>query len=84
MGSTLTATDPRVTYKSPLHQMTQTTPTVLWNDSADIDELTYAIEQGAVGATCNPVIVVGVLKNEMRLWSKRISELIFEMPLARA
>ena len=36
-----------VTYKSPLHQMTQTTPTVLWNDSASIGELTYAIEHGA-------------------------------------
>ena len=43
-------------FKSPLHQMTQTTPTCLWNDSASIDELTYSIEHGAVGATCNPVI----------------------------
>ncbi|MDB5077163.1 MAG: transaldolase, partial [Chloroflexi bacterium] len=50
------------TYKSPLHQMTQTTPTSLWNDSASIEELTYSIEHGAVGATCNPVIVLGVLK----------------------
>jgi len=48
------------TYKSPLHKMTQTTPTCLWNDSASIDELTYSIEHGAVGATCNPVIVLGV------------------------
>ena len=52
-------------YKSPLHKMTQTTPTCLWNDSASIEELTYSIEHGAVGATCNPVIVVGVLKKEM-------------------
>ena len=51
----------KVTYKSPLHEMTQTTPTVLWNDSADMDELRYAIENGAVGATCNPVIAVGIL-----------------------
>ena len=29
-----------VSYKSPLHQMTQTTPTCLWNDSAAIEELT--------------------------------------------
>jgi len=55
----------KVTYKSPLHEMTQTTPTVLWNDSADIDELRYAIENGAVGATCNPVIAVGILKKEL-------------------
>ena len=34
-------------YKSPLHEMTQTTPTCLWNDSASIPELTYSIEHGA-------------------------------------
>jgi transaldolase len=69
-------------YKSPLHEMTQTTPTCLWNDSASIQELTYSIEHGAVGATCNPVIVVGVLKKEMSLWKDRIRSLIGEMPLA--
>jgi transaldolase len=69
-----------VTYKSPLHQMTQTTATCLWNDSADIDELKYAIENGAVGATCNPVIAVGILKKEMGLWRPRIQELMREVP----
>ena len=53
-------------YKSPLHKMTQTTSTVLWNDSASLEELTYSIRHGAVGATCNPVIVVGVLKKKWR------------------
>ena len=51
-------------YKSPLHQMTQTTPTCLWNDSAAIDELTYSLSHGAVGATCNPVIALGILKRQ--------------------
>jgi len=69
-----------VTYKSPLHEMTQTTPTCLWNDSADIDELKYAIENGAVGATCNPVIAVGILKKEMAQWRPRIHELMRELP----
>src|ERR1700723_3609104 len=69
-------------YKSPLHKMTQTTPTCLWNDSASIEELTYSIEHGAVGATCNPVIVVGVLKKEMSFWNGRIRELIKELPTA--
>jgi len=46
--------------------MTQTTPTCLWNDSAAIAELTASIEDGAVGATCNPVIVLDVLKEEMQ------------------
>ena len=49
-------------WKSPLHEMTQTTPTCLWNDSAALDELQFAIEHGAVGATCNPVIAHAVLK----------------------
>src|SRR6201993_1815525 len=69
-------------YKSPLYQMTQTTPTCLWNDSASIEELTYSIEHGGVGATCNPVIVVGVLKKEMAAWKDRIRALINEMPTA--
>ena len=71
-----------VTYKSPLHEMTQTTPTCLWNDSADVDELRYAIENGAVGATCNPVIAVGILKKEMAQWRPRIQELMKELPRA--
>ncbi len=69
-------------YKSPLHQMTQTTSTCLWNDSASVQELNYAIEHGAVGATCNPVIVLHVLDKEMHLWKDRIYQLIKEMPLA--
>jgi transaldolase len=69
-----------MTYKSRLHQMTATTPTSLWNDSADIDELQYAIENGAVGATCNPVIALGILKKEMGLWSSRIQRLAEELP----
>jgi transaldolase len=68
------------TFKSPLHQMAQTTPTVLWNDSADIDELTYAIENGAVGATCNPVIALTILKKEIAVWRPRIEALMRELP----
>lgn len=71
-----------VAYKSPLHQMTQTTPTCLWNDSASIQELTYSIEHGAVGATCNPVIVLAVLKKDMETWRPRIQALIAERPQA--
>jgi transaldolase len=69
-------------YKSPLHQMTQTTPTCLWNDSASVPELKYSIEHGAVGATCNPVIVLGVLKQELAAWKGRISALLEELPTA--
>src|SRR6201984_2960213 len=83
----LDRTEPQLTeknggYKSPLYQMTQTTPTCLWNDSASIEELTYSIEHGGVGATCNPVIVVGVLKKEMASWKDRIRALIDAVPPA--
>jgi len=69
-------------YKSPLHQMTQTTPTCLWNDSASIAELKDSISHGAVGATCNPVIALAALKADMATWKPRIAELIREMPSA--
>jgi transaldolase len=71
-----------VSYKSRLHQMTQTTPTCLWNDSASLEELTASIEDAAVGATCNPVIALGVLKKEMRYWKPRIESLVDAMPTA--
>lgn len=69
-------------FKSPLHQMTQTTSTRLWNDSAAIDELTASIADGAVGATCNPVIALSVLKKEMAYWKPRILDLITRLPTA--
>lgn len=69
-------------FKSPLFQMTQTTPTCLWNDSASTEELTYSIEHGAVGATCNPSIAVAVLKKEMPIWKPRIQELAAALPTA--
>jgi transaldolase len=71
-----------VTYRSPLHQMTQITPTVLWNDSASIDELTYAMEHGAVGATCNPVIALSVLEGDAPTWRPRAETLLREMSTA--
>jgi transaldolase len=78
----VTSTGSTVIYKSRLHQMTQTTPTCLWNDSADIDEINYAIENGAVGATCNPVIALGILKRETAMWRPRIEALLRELPEA--
>src|ERR1700756_3378358 len=69
-------------FKSPLHEMTQSTPTCLWNDSASVQELSYSIEHGAVGATCNPVIVLSVLKKELATHKKRIQSLVEERPTA--
>ena len=75
--------DTTTAFKSPLHEMTQTTATCLWNDSCSPQELGYAIDHGGVGATCNPVIVVDVLKREMHLWKDRIKELIQTLPTRR-
>ena len=69
-------------FKGPLHQMACTSPTDFWNDSCSVEELKYAIDRGAVGATCNPVIVGEVLKKEMHLWKERIKEMVQEMPSA--
>jgi transaldolase len=65
-------------YKSPLHQTVMTTPTDYWNDSCSVEELTYAIANGAVGATTNPTIVMAVLKKELHLWRDRLNQIICE------
>ena len=69
-----------VKYNGPLHEMSQTTPTSYWNDSCSVEELNYAIQRGAVGATSNPVIVLTVLKQEMHLWEDFIHKTIRENP----
>ncbi len=60
---------------SPLLRTTQETPTDFWNDSCAVDELTYAIERGATGATSNPSIVLEVMKKEKAHWVPRVREL---------
>lgn len=69
-----------VQFKSNLHQTVMQYPTDYWNDSCSVQELTYAIENGAVCATTNPTIVVNVLKKEMHLWKERIQQIIVENP----
>jgi transaldolase len=61
--------------KSPLHETVATTATDVWNDSCSLEELAYAIENGAVGATSNPTIVGEVLAKERDRWQGRIAEL---------
>ncbi len=61
--------------ESPLLRMTQETPTQYWNDSCAVDELAYAVERGATGATSNPSIVLEVLKKEKGHWVPRVHEL---------
>ncbi len=67
---------------SPLLEMTRTTPTCLWNDSADPRELREAFGWGIVGATCNPVIALAVVKADLPRWTARIVELAGQHPTA--
>jgi transaldolase len=69
-------------FKSRLHEMTRTTRTCLWSDSVSVRELTYSLEHGAVGATCNPVIVCAALKKDLSEWEERIQTLAQELPTA--
>jgi len=64
------------TQLSPLHQTAASTVTDYWNDSCSVEELTYAIANGAVGATSNPTIVLAVLKKELPAWRERIDQII--------
>lgn len=65
---------------SPLLEMTRTTPTCLWNDSADPKELSQSLTFGAVGATCNPVIALTAVKADLSTWLPRISDLAQARP----
>lgn len=66
--------------KTLLQKMALTTPTQFWNDSCSIEELTCAIQNGAVGATTNPVIVLSVLKKELDRWKGFIEKTIRDNP----
>ncbi len=65
---------------SPLLRMAQDSPTCLWNDSADPNELAESIGWGAVGATCNPVIALTALKADPQGWAARIRAYAAEHP----
>jgi transaldolase len=66
----------------PLRAAVDRFPTVLWNDSADPDELAQSIAFGAVGATCNPVIALAAVKAHLDVWAPRIAQLAAEYPAA--
>lgn len=82
---TQTLSEPTLTSlsaESALLQMTRTTPTVLWNDSADPAELAQAISWGCVGATCNPVIAYSTIKKHPDVWVPRIRAIADRLPTA--
>ena len=74
--------DPSQQDALPLAIAAATTPTALWNDSADPEELAQSIAFGAVGATCNPVIALTAVRKHLKVWAPRIRELAEEHPTA--
>lgn len=66
----------------PLLRMTEETPTRLWSDSVTTKELSAAIGWGAVGATCNPVIALAALREDLPQWQRRIREYADAHPTA--
>jgi transaldolase len=67
---------------SPLGRTVSGYPTDVWNDSCAVDELEYALSYGAVGATCNPTIVVDVWNKDAARWRGRAAALGQELPTA--
>jgi transaldolase len=65
---------------SPLARTVAGTPTDIWNDSCNVDELAYAVAFGAVGATANPTIVVDNWKADAERWAARVRELAAAEP----
>ena len=59
---------------TPLLRTAQLGLTDCWNDSCAVEELTYAIDRGAVGGTTNPPIVLEVLGKERAYWALHIRE----------
>lgn len=67
---------------SPLGRTVSGYLTDVWNDSCAVDELEYALSYGAVGATCNPTIVVDVWNRDAPKWRARAAALGQEAPRA--
>lgn len=64
----------------PLLDAACNTPTALWNDSSDPDELRQSISYGGVGATCNPTIAYNCIIKRKDFWNARIAEIAKENP----
>ena len=65
---------------TPLGRTVAETATDIWSDSCNVDELAYAVEFGAVGATANPTIVVDNWSADPSGWATRVRVLAGENP----
>lgn len=51
-----------------------------WNDSCDLRELAHAVQEGATGATSNPVIVATAIKSDSATWVPVLDALVADFP----
>ena len=79
-SSAVTTVVPGELIDCPMLQTVSGRPTDYWNDSCAVDELRYAVDRGATGATSNPSIVLEVLGKERQYWTPRILELAAANP----
>ena len=56
------------TESSYLHWLAEDTPTAWWHDSADLDELAFAMKHRAIGATINPILVSKAIAAHPETW----------------
>lgn len=68
--------------ESPFLYMKNNSKTILWNDSANPRELKDALTWGIVGATCNPIIALSVLKADQEHWVSHIKNYAKSHPTA--
>ena len=78
----MSLTEVDLAHLAPLARAAAATPTALWNDSADPDELARSIGFGAVGATCNPVIAYTAISAHPEVWEPRLREMAAQHPTA--
>ena len=68
--------------KTNWQKITSGTDTRMWLDSAALEEMRYALDNVAVGVTCNPVIALRTLKLELPYWEPIIRKMIADNPTA--
>ena len=69
-------------YKSPLHEMTQSTPTCLWNDSASVQRTGVFDRTWRGGRDLQSGDRAGCFEERDHRWKVRIQCLIKEFPTA--
>lgn len=55
-----------------LKWLTDSTPSRYWNDSADVQDIKSAMENGATGVTTNPVLAIATLKGSSAFWKEKL------------